>query len=253
MMMSTTMRVAIVATLLTVSASTFAWGSPEESKSHCIPMINHELFEETLGQYTKYDPYDYYPYTIGGKDCKNKHNCEKWILKNFQQLPPRAAVEEVGVLPGVPTPGFDLHRSYKPIYDKYYHDVLGHRYYDWCEESWYCTFDESYKSAHCYMDQDHSSCGSNSDNALMKLNFLIPKSSKSVDGFCKVWDISMLITDSYKYYKHDRSTTTTSNTTKYYSHKHGEVHGEYDSSYYYNVATVSSMVGVNLNYKPHYH
>ena len=222
-------------------------------------MINHELFEETLGQYTKYDPYDYYPYTIGGKDCKNKHNCEKWILKNFQQLAPRAAVEEaVGggqndTLVGRTQAVFDLHRSYKPIYDKYYHDVLGHRYYDWCEESWDCTFDESFKSAHCYMDNGYSSCGSKSDNALMKLNFLIPKSSKSVDGFCKVWDISMLITDSYKYYKHDRSTTTTSTTTKYYSHKHGEVHGENDSSYYYNVATVSSMVGVNLNYKPHYH
>merc|ERR1740125_22813 len=242
--MTTTMRVAIVATLLTVSASTFAWGSPEESKSHCIPMINHELFEETLGQYTKYDPYDYYPYTIGGKDCKNKHNCEKWILKNSTQPPPTTTTTVGGSTttttstttppppPSPPGGGFDLHRSYKPIYDKYYHDVLGHRYYDWCEESWYCTFDESYKSAHCYMD--YSSCGSNSDNALMKLNFLIPKSSKSVDGFCKVWDISMLITDSYKY-------------------KHGEVHGENNSSYYYNVATVSSMVGVNLNYKPHYH
>ena len=249
MMMTTTMRVAIVATLLTVSASTFAWGSSWESKSHCIPMINHELFEETLGQYTKYDPYDYYPYTIGGKDCKNKHNCEKWILKNFQQLPPaEAPVEEAAVeeavggglddidhtIVGVVAPtrfGFDLHRSYKPIYDKYYHDVLGHRYYDWCEESWDCTFDESFKSAHCYMDNGYSSCGSKSDNALMKLNFLIPKSSKSVDGFCKVWDISMLITDSYK--------------------RENDV--ENNSSYYYNVATVSSMVGVNLNYKPHYY
>ena len=214
MMMTTTMRVAIVATLLTVSASTFAWGSSWESKSHCIPMINHELFEETLGQYTKYDPYDQNPYTIGGKDCKNKHNCEKWITEG------NGAVDQ-----------FILHRSYKPIYDKYYHDVLGHRYYDWCEESWDCTFDESFKSAHCYMDNGYSSCGSKSDNALMKLNFLIPKSSKSVDGFCKVWDISMLITDSYK--------------------RENDV--ENNSSYYYNVATVSSMVGVNLNYKPHYH
>ena len=146
------------------------------------------------------------------------------------------AVEEAAVLPGANllgalTPSFDLHRSYKPIYDKYYHDVLGHRYYDWCEESWDCTFDESFKSAHCYMDNGYSSCGSKSDNALMKLNFLIPKSSKSVDGFCKVWDISMLITDSYK--------------------RENDV--ENNSSYYYNVATVSSMVGVNLNYKPHYH
>jgi len=224
MMMTTTMRVAIVATLLTVSASTFAWGRPEGYHSHCIPKIHHELFEETLGQYTKYDPYDQNPYTIGGKDCKNKHNCEKWITEG------NGAVDQ-----------FILHRSYKPIYDKYYHGVLGHRYYDWCEESWDCTFDESYKSAHC--DINFSTCESESDNALMKLNFHIPKSSKSVDGECKVWDISMLIADSYKYGEPTTPTPTPTSTST-------ESHSSSDN---YNVATVSSMVGVNLNYKPHYY